>query len=194
MTERRKGGQSLHRERNHTLFVISLPKIARECVGKSATMTKTRRRVDFCTSEGLLNLPASVFLELMRLRSCQSLARPDACGEEPQRFDCRSLGSSRDGRRLWRINFQNPAPTRPTRVGSEVFRSIAQTEKVARPEMSFDGQKSPRWRICVGFVDVSSKSLAISGSQILTKVRFLAESEDFFLARNFLWEHPVGER
>ena len=60
--------------------------------------------------------------------------------------------------------------------------------------MSFDGQKSPRWRICVGFVDVSSKSLAISGSQILTKVRFLAESEDFFLARNFLWEHPVGER
>jgi len=55
--------------------------------------------VDFMSSEGVINLSASVVLESMRLKSWQSLVDAGAAsGEEAQKFDCESLGSTGEDR------------------------------------------------------------------------------------------------
>jgi hypothetical protein len=60
--------------RNHSLFVISLPENTRERDHVATRPTKTHRLVDSLTSEGIVNLPASIFLESLRLRRWQQFA------------------------------------------------------------------------------------------------------------------------
>jgi hypothetical protein len=54
--------------------MISLPENLRERDQVATKPTKTLCLVHFLTSKGIVNLPASVFLESMRLRSWQSTA------------------------------------------------------------------------------------------------------------------------
>jgi hypothetical protein len=54
--------------------VISLPENVRERDQVATRPAKALRLVDLLSSEGIVNLPTSVFLESMRLRSWQSLA------------------------------------------------------------------------------------------------------------------------
>ena len=71
MTAEREGVQASQGARNHTIFVITLPENARERGHVAARQTKTLRLVVFLTSEGVVNLPPSGFLESLLLRRWQ---------------------------------------------------------------------------------------------------------------------------
>ena len=60
--------------RNHSLFMISRPENTRKRDHVATRRTKTHRLVDSLTSEGIVNSPASVFLESLRLRRWQQFA------------------------------------------------------------------------------------------------------------------------
>lgn len=82
------GAKGSQESRNHAFFVISLPENVRERDQVATRPAKALRLVDLLSSEGIVNLPTSVFLDSMRLRSWQSLADTGgACNEQSRKFD-----------------------------------------------------------------------------------------------------------
>jgi hypothetical protein len=71
MTAEREGAKASQGAKNHKIFAITLPENARERVHVAIMPTKVLRLVDFLSSEGVVNLPASVFLGSMLLRRWQ---------------------------------------------------------------------------------------------------------------------------
>ncbi len=65
------GGVSISSGKNHTIFAITLPENARERAHVATRATKVLPLVDFSTSEGVVNLPQSVFLGTMLFRRWQ---------------------------------------------------------------------------------------------------------------------------
>ncbi len=98
--------------------------------------------VDFLTSEGIVNLPQSMFPDRCYSEDGNNSRTRGACGEESRKFDSVSHGSSGDDRQQWRIICQNPEPTRPTRWQREVCRSIAEIGAASTGE-SFRACREP---------------------------------------------------
>jgi hypothetical protein len=71
MTAEREGAKASQGAKNHKIFAITLPENARERAHVATRPTKAHRLVVFFTSEGIVNLPQSVFLGLMLLRRWQ---------------------------------------------------------------------------------------------------------------------------
>jgi hypothetical protein len=70
-TKTQQGGQSPRRAENQTFFVIFLPEIAN---ARDDNVYAPLCLVEVFTRETIVHLPASVFLEALRLRSGQSFA------------------------------------------------------------------------------------------------------------------------
>ena len=71
MTAEREGAKASQGALNHKFFVVAMPENARERAQVAIRPTKALRLVDFFTSEGVVNLPQSVFLGSMLLRRWQ---------------------------------------------------------------------------------------------------------------------------
>ena len=65
------GAKASQGAKNHKFFAITLPENARERGHVATRPTKALSLVVFLSSEGVVNLPQSVFLELMLLRRWQ---------------------------------------------------------------------------------------------------------------------------
>ena len=121
------GGKSISRgEKSHDFRTLAAGKTQENAIKSPRGGRELLPRCFFFDQRGDLQFASVRF---SRIDATQKMAITrglgGACGEESQKFDCGSLGSSGDDRRRSQIICRNPGPTRPKRWQWEVCRSIA---------------------------------------------------------------------
>lgn len=138
MTAKREGAKASQGGKKPQVFRDLAAGKRKRTRSRHGKINKSPPRRSLMTSEGFFNLPSSVDLKALLLRSRQSLANAGVHAVRKPEIRRLSHGLPAIDRRRLRIICRYPARTRPTLIRRKGCRSIARIRRVV------DGEAVPR--------------------------------------------------